>query len=63
MSNVRFELDKAAFGREVLRSHEMLSLTKEYASKQAGADTHLKSFIGYDRAKTIIYPDTKEHPG
>ena len=62
MSDVRFELDKAAFGKLVMRSPEMLEMTRRQAAAKAGQDTHLKSFVGFDRAKTIIYPNTKEHP-
>lgn len=59
MSN--FKLDKAEVGK-MLRSQEMLSMIKEASSKQAKSDQHIKPFIGYDRAKAIIYPNTKEHP-
>ena len=62
MSKVKFVLDTAAFRTQVLQSGEMLELTKSYAEKQAGDNTHLKPFIGFDRAKTIIYPNTKENP-
>lgn len=61
MSKVQFELDTAAFRRLVLQSPEMLALTEREAQKRAGSDEHLKSFIGFDRAKTIIYPNTKEY--
>ncbi len=63
MNDVKFKLDQAAFRSEVLQSSEMLNLTKEYAAKQGGKDTHMKPFIGYDRAKTIVYPNTKRNPG
>ncbi len=63
MSDVKFVLDKAAFRRLVMQSSSMLQLTEKYARQKAGSDTHLKPFIGFDRAKTIIYPNTKEHPG
>lgn len=62
MNDVEFKLDKAAFRTLVLQSPEMLALTTSEAKKQAGSDVHLKPFIGFDRAKTIIYPNTKEHP-
>ena len=57
-----FKLDKEAFRKEVLQSDAMLEITKSYAAKMAGGDTHIKPFIGFDRAKTIIYPNTKEYP-
>lgn len=62
MSEIKFVLDTKAFRELVLQSPEMLSLTESEASKRAGSDEHLKSFIGFDRAKTIIYPNTKEYP-
>ncbi len=62
MSEVKFVLDYAAFRQLVLQSPEMRALTEREAQKRAGTNTHLKPFIGYDRAKTIIYPNTKEYP-
>ncbi|MCR5236461.1 MAG: hypothetical protein K6E34_04565 [Lachnospiraceae bacterium] len=62
MSNSRFVLDPVAFRERVLQSDRMLEVTKRYAAERAGKDSHLKPFIGFDRAKTIIYPNTKEHP-
>lgn len=62
MSEIEFVLDTTAFRKLVLQSPEMLSLTESEAAKRAGSDEHLKSFIGFDRAKTIIYPNTKEYP-
>jgi len=38
--------------RKMRQSQEMLDLTEKYAQKYGG-DT--KSFIGFDRAKTIVY--------
>ncbi len=62
MSEIEFVLDTTAFRKLVLQSPEMLSLTESEAAKRAGSDEYLKSFIGFDRAKTIIYPNTKEYP-
>ena len=62
MSNSRFVLDTVVFRERVLQSQKMLEVTKRYATEKAGENTHLKPFIGFDRAKTIIYPNTKEHP-
>ena len=62
MNNVKFELDHAAFRKNVLQADSMLEITKRYASQKAGNNTHLKPFIGFDRAKTIIYPNTRENP-
>lgn len=57
-----FKLDTAGFRKEVLQSSGMLEASRSFASQKAGSGTHLKSFIGFDRAKTIVYPNTKEHP-
>lgn len=46
--------------RTLLQSPEMQSLTEDYARGRAGLDGELKSFIGFDRAKTIIYSAGKE---
>lgn len=62
MSSVEFKLDKKNFRTEVMQSKEMLETTKEYAQREAGSETHLKSFVGFDRAQTIIYPNTRRHP-
>lgn len=37
---------------KLLQSSEMLKLTEKYANSYAGEK---KSFIGFDRAKTIVY--------
>lgn len=63
MSDFKFVLNTSAVKTQILQSPEMLALTEQYAQKEAGPDTHLKPFIGFDRAKTIIYPNTKENPG
>ena len=39
----------------LLQSPEMLALTEQYAYDRAGADGEIKPFIGFDRAKTIVY--------
>lgn len=39
----------------LLQSSEMLALTEQYAHDRAGADGEIKPFIGFDRAKTIVY--------
>lgn len=62
MSNVKFELDTAAFRKLVLQSDEMLAMVTNKASSMATPDQHIKPFIGFDRAKAIIYPNTKENP-
>ena len=62
MSEVRFELDKAGFRKAVLQSQEMLSLVTSKAQARSDSKHHIKPFIGSDRAKAIIYPNTKENP-
>ena len=37
----------------------MLKYITDVAQKKAGSNEHIKPFIGYDRAKAIIYPDRK----
>lgn len=49
----KFVLNKSGV-RAVLQSQEMLKLTEKYASAEDGEK---KSFIGYDRAKTIVYKE------
>ena len=62
MSKAEFKLDTAAFGRLVMKSPQMLALTEKEAKRIVGQDTHLKPFIGFDRAKTVVYPNTMRHP-
>jgi len=57
----RFELDKKAVKSEILQSDWMKNYIEKEAQKQCDSDSHIRSFIGYDRAKSIIYPNTKEH--
>ena len=49
----KFALNKSGV-RALLQSQEMLKLTERYASAEAGEK---KSFIGFDRAKTVVYKD------
>lgn len=44
----------------LLQSPEMLALTEQYAQGRAGAEGEIKPFIGYDRAKTIVYSIGRE---
>lgn len=62
MSKTTFELDGKAFGTEVLQADWMLKHIEAEAKSQAESDQHVKPFVGFDRAKAIIYPNTKEHP-
>ena len=63
MAKIKFELDKAGVRKCILQSQEMLEYITGEANKRCGHDQHVKPFIGFDRAKAIIYPDTKEHSG
>lgn len=57
-----FKKDSAGI-KKLLQSPEMLKLTEEYARGRAGADGEVKPFIGFDRAKTIVYTSNKEKNG
>ena len=59
---VNFELDKKAVGR-LLKSQEMLDLVKGEAEKRCDSESHVKSFIGFDRAHAMVFPDTERNPG
>lgn len=55
MSKIEFELDTSAVRSEILQSDFMLTFIEGEAKKQAGSDEEIKPFIGFDRAKAIIY--------
>lgn len=59
MANVKYVKNDAGI-RALLQSPEMEALTEQYAWERAGADGEIKPFIGFDRAKTIIYSTGKE---
>lgn len=61
MSKTQFVIDAAAVRSEILQADWMKSYIESEAIQQADADSHIKTFIGFDRAKSIIYPNTKEH--
>lgn len=61
MSSVKFKLDKQGVCKNVLQASWMKDHVESEAKNKADADTHLRTFIGFDRAKSIIYPNTKEH--
>lgn len=62
MSNVKFVLDTAGLRNQVLQSQYMLDMVTNKAQSMANTEQHIKPFIGFDRAKAIIYPNTKENP-
>lgn len=47
--------------KALLKSNEMLNLCESLAEKRKAPDQHVKSFIGFDRAHAIIYPDTEDN--
>ena len=57
-----FKRNNAAI-RKLLQSADMLRLTEKYARGRAGGDGEIKPFIGFDRAKTIVYTSNKEKNG
>lgn len=55
------KLDKTAVRKLILQSENVKAECEKVARSNSGSDTHIKSFIGFDRAHAIIYPNTKEH--
>lgn len=53
MAKCKFELNEMGL-RKFAQSPEMLRLTEEYAEKTHPGKAR-RSFIGFDRAKTIVY--------
>lgn len=61
MSKVEIELNKKGI-RSLLKSNEVKEYVENKAKTMVDADSHMKSFVGYDRANVFIYPNTKRHP-
>lgn len=61
MSKVEFKLDTSAVRSEILQADWMKDYIESVARQEIGNDEHMKVFIGFDRAKAIIYPNTKEY--
>ena len=59
----KFVLDTKGVRTQILQADWMKTFIEQEANKRADADSHVKSFIGFDRAKAIIYPNTKENNG
>lgn len=59
MANVNYKPNDAGI-RALLQSSEMLALTESYASQMGASGDDMKPFIGFDRAKTIIYSTDRE---
>lgn len=62
MSKVKIKLNTKAIGN-ILKSEEMKQYVESVANQQKDSDSHIKTFVGFDRAKSFIYPNTKRHPG
>lgn len=58
---VKIELNSKGVG-ELLKSQEMREECERVAQSQASSNQHIKSFVGWQRAVAMIYPDTKKHP-
>ena len=57
-----FKLDTKGVQSEILKADYMASYIEKVARQQAGADTHVTPYIGFDRAKAFIHSNTEEHP-
>lgn len=57
----KFKLDTQGVRTEILQADFMKQYVEQEAQKMADSDSHVKAFIGFDRAKAIIYPNTKEN--
>lgn len=56
-----FVLDKKNVRTEILQADYMKNFINGEAQKMADSDSRIKLFIGFDRAKAIIYPNKKEN--
>lgn len=61
MSKTQFKLDTTNVRHEILQADWMQEYIKSVAESQASYDSHVKAFVGFDRAKAVIYPNTKEY--
>lgn len=58
---VEVVLNKKGVG-VLMKSQEMQTECERVAKAQASSNEHIKSFVGWDRAVSMIYPNTKKHP-
>jgi len=63
MSEIKVELDKKAVKKLILQADFTQKECERVAQSKCGSNGHIKSFIGFDRARAIVYPNTKEHKG
>lgn len=63
MANVKIKLDKQGI-IEMLQSDDIMSEVEKYAQKECASHPHhhVRSFVGFDRAKAILYLNTKRYP-
>lgn len=54
-----FKLNYKGVRTQILQANYMKSYIEKEAQSRCGSDEHIKSFIGVDRAKSIIYPNRK----
>lgn len=54
-----FKLNAKGVRTQILQADYMKSYIEKEAQSRCGSDEHIKSFIGFDRAKAIIYPNRK----
>ena len=59
MADVRYVPNDAGI-RALLQSDEMLALTESYAVQMGAREENMRPFIGFDRAKTIVYSTDRE---
>lgn len=56
-----FKLDKAGVRTQILQASWMKDYINGIAESKSDSDHHVKTFTGFDRAKSIIYPNTRKH--
>lgn len=56
MSSFRFELDAQGVKKNILQADWMRTYIETQAKGQMNESQIARTFIGFDRAKTIIYP-------
>ena len=62
-SNVKVKIDSEGIRKNILQADFMLKYVEQVAGQMTDGDSHVKSFIGFDRAQAIVYPNTKDNPG
>lgn len=60
MSKFEFKLNTKNVRTEILQADWMKTYIEQEARKQANADDEVKTFVGFDRAKAIIYSKENE---